>query len=51
MVGGLRYLVFTRHDIAYSIGVVSRFMEKPTEMHLAAVKRTLHYVNGTLDIG
>lgn len=27
MVGGLRYLVHTRPDIAYAVGVVSRFME------------------------
>lgn len=26
MVGGLRYLVNTRPDIAYSVGIVSRFM-------------------------
>lgn len=33
MIGGLRYLVHTRPDIAYSIGIVSRFMEKPILMH------------------
>lgn len=43
--------MFTRPDIAYSVGVVSRFMERPTELHLAAVKRILRYVNGTLDFG
>ncbi|XP_074369744.1 secreted RxLR effector protein 161-like [Apium graveolens] len=51
MVGGLRYLVFTRPDIAYSVGVVSRFMERPTEMHLAAIKRIIRYVSGTFDLG
>ena len=51
MVGGLRYLVFTRPDIAYSVGVVSRFMERPTELHLAAVKRIFRYVSGTLGFG
>ena len=30
LVGGLRYLVYTRPDIAYSVGIVSRFMERPT---------------------
>lgn len=51
MVGGLRYLVHTRPDIAYAVGVVSRFMERPTEMHLNAVKRILRYIKGTLGYG
>ncbi|XP_063942706.1 secreted RxLR effector protein 161-like [Daucus carota subsp. sativus] len=51
MVGGLRHLVFTRPDIAYSVGIVSRFMERPIVMHLAAAKRIFRYVNGTLDYG
>ncbi|GKA59938.1 reverse transcriptase [Tanacetum coccineum] len=29
LVGSLRYLTCTRPDLAYSVGVVSRFMEKP----------------------
>lgn len=51
MVGGLRYLLFTRPDIASSVGVISRFMERPTELHLASIRRILRYVNGTLDSG
>lgn len=30
VVGSLRYLVHTRPDIAYAMGIVSQFMEKPT---------------------
>lgn len=30
IVGSLRYLVNTRPDLAYSVGMVSRFMESPT---------------------
>lgn len=44
LVGGLRYLVHTRPDIAYSVGIVSRFMEKPTVMHQNAAKRILRYI-------
>ena len=51
MVGGLRYLVNTRPDIAFSVGVVSRYMERPTTLHLSAVKRILRYVKGTVHYG
>jgi hypothetical protein len=50
LVGSLRYLVNTRHNLAYSVGYVSRFMEKPTQEHLAAVKRIIRYVLGTLHL-
>lgn len=51
MIGGLRYLVHTRPDIAYSVGIVSGYMEKPTMMHQLAAKRILRYVKGTLNYG
>lgn len=51
MVGGLRYLVYTRPDVAFAVGIMSRFMERPTTMHLSAVKRILRYIKGTLEYG
>ncbi|XP_074357251.1 secreted RxLR effector protein 161-like [Apium graveolens] len=51
LVGGLRYLVHTRPDIAFSVGMVSRYMEHPTVLHLNSVKRILRYVKGTLGLG
>lgn len=51
LVGGLRYLVHTRPDIAYAVGVVSRYMEHPTNLHMNAAKRILRYVKGTLGFG
>ena len=51
IVGGLRYLVHTRPDIAFAVGYVSRFMEDPREDHWAAVKQLLRYVKGTVDQG
>lgn len=51
MVGGLRYMVHTRPDISYVVGIVSRFMERPTVTHQGVVKRILRYVKGTLDFG
>ncbi|WVZ89853.1 hypothetical protein U9M48_036206 [Paspalum notatum var. saurae] len=51
IVGGLRYLVNTRPDLAFTVGYVSRFMEDPREDQLTAVKHLLRYVAGTLDYG
>jgi hypothetical protein len=38
MVGCLRYLLHTRPDLAYSVGMANRFMKRPTVMHLKAIK-------------
>ena len=51
VVGSLRYLVHTRPDLAYSVGIVSRFMENPTTEHMSAVKQILRYVKGTINLG
>jgi hypothetical protein len=51
LVGSLRYLVHTRPDIAFAVGYVSRFMEKPRQEHLVAVKHLLRYIAGTVDYG
>jgi hypothetical protein len=51
LVGSLCYLVHTRSDLAFSIGYVSRFMQRPTMEHHQAVKRIIRYVAGTLDHG
>ena len=48
LIGSLRYLCNTRPDLAFSVGIASRFMERPKVSHLAAVKRILRYVKGTL---
>ena len=51
MVGSLRYICNSRPDLAYGVGVVSRYMEKPNNLHLTAVKRLMRYIRGTLDFG
>jgi hypothetical protein len=51
LVGSLRYLVHTRPDITFAVGYVSRFMEKPRQENLAAVKHLLRYIAGTIDYG
>lgn len=49
IVGSLRYLVHTRADISYAVGVVSRYMERPTVLHMNSIKRILRSVKGTLE--
>lgn len=51
IVGSLRYLVYTRPEISYAVGYVSRFMEKPTTEYYAAVKHLLRYVAGSSNFG
>ncbi|KAK2979414.1 hypothetical protein RJ640_029963 [Escallonia rubra] len=51
LVGSLIYLTITRPDIAYSVGVVSQFMDKPQIPHLNVAKKILRYVEGTLEYG
>ena len=41
LTGSLRYLCNTRPNLAFSVGIASRFMERPKVSHLAAVKRIL----------
>ncbi|XP_015166481.1 uncharacterized mitochondrial protein AtMg00810-like [Solanum tuberosum] len=45
----LIYLTHTRPDIAYHVGVISRFMQQPSKVHYGAAKRVLRYIAGTLD--
>ncbi|XP_073223465.1 secreted RxLR effector protein 161-like [Cicer arietinum] len=50
LVGSLRYLCNTRLDIAHSVGLVSRYMEKPRTSHYLAAKRILRYINETSEL-
>ncbi|CAL2257015.1 unnamed protein product [Prunus armeniaca] len=51
IVGSLMYLTATRPDMMYVINLISRFMERPTELHLNAAKRVLRYLKGTVRFG
>ncbi|KAG6394787.1 hypothetical protein SASPL_145377 [Salvia splendens] len=44
LVGSLRYLTCTRPDILYGVGLISRYMETPSQSHLNAVKGILRYI-------
>ena len=51
VIGCLRYLIHTRPDLAFSVGVLSRYMHEPKESHYAALKQILRYVKGTYAFG
>nr|GFD53461.1 putative zinc finger, CCHC-type [Tanacetum cinerariifolium] len=51
IIGSLRYLINTRPDLSYSVGVVSKFMQSPKESHYAAVKKILRHLKGTTGYG
>ncbi|GJV86516.1 ribonuclease H-like domain-containing protein [Tanacetum coccineum] len=51
LAGGLQYLTFTRLDLSYAVQKIYLYMHDPREPHLAALKRILLYVQGTLDLG
>lgn len=49
-VGSLMYsMIGTRPDLAYSVGLVCRFMSKPLKEHWQAVKWILRYIKGSLN--
>jgi hypothetical protein len=49
--GSLLYLTHTHPDISFVVGLVSRYMQTPHEIHWKAAKRILHYVRGTIQFG
>ena len=51
LVGSLRYLICTRPNILFGVGLLSRNIEVPTMTHSKTTKRILHYMKGTLDFG
>ena len=49
-IGSLMYAaVATRPDIAFSVSILSRFLDNPGEAHWQAVKRIFHYLKFTKD--
>ena len=51
IVGSLRFICHSRPEVAFSVGLVSRFMSDPRQPHLIAAKRIMRYLRGTLRYG
>ena len=51
IVGSLIYLTTTRLDMMFCVSLISRYMAKPTELHLQTAKRILRYLKGTINYG
>ena len=52
IIGSLCYATnCTRPDIAYAIGVLSRFTSEPSKDHWLAIKRVMRYLIGTKSLG
>ncbi|XP_059629596.1 secreted RxLR effector protein 161-like [Cornus florida] len=51
IIGSLQYLIASRPDIMYSVGLVARFQSNPKMSHLQAAKRILRYIKGTISYG
>ena len=51
-IGCLMFLAMvSRPDISYSVGVLSRYSDKPTQAHWNCVKRVIKYLKGTCSYG
>ena len=51
MVGNLLYLTATKPNLMFPVGLLSRFMSSPSNVHMGVVKRVLKYVRGTINLG
>ena len=51
MIGSLIYLIASRPNISYSVGVCARYQVNPKESHMIALKRIIKYVKSNVDFG
>lgn len=51
LVGKLIYLTITRPDIAFSVQILTQYMQHPTSVHMQNAKRVLRYLSGTISQG
>ncbi|KAL0695345.1 hypothetical protein Bca4012_062525 [Brassica carinata] len=51
MIRSLLYLIASRPDLSFSVGVCASYQAKPKVSHLNAVKRIIKYIKGTESLG
>ncbi|KAK6153062.1 hypothetical protein DH2020_012701 [Rehmannia glutinosa] len=51
IIGSLLYLIASRPDITFVVGVCARFQSAPKESHMTAAKRILRYLRGFQEVG
>ena len=51
LVGSLLCLTATRLDLMFLVGLLSRFMSSPSNIHMEIYKRILRYIKETSDLG
>ena len=47
MIGSLLYLIASKLDISYSVGVCARYQTNPKKSHMIALKRIIKYIKST----
>lgn len=50
-VGCLRYLLHTRPNLSFTVGVLSRYMSRPKVSNESAMKHCLRYLKGSTSLG
>jgi hypothetical protein len=48
MIGCLMHLLATIYDLTFSVCLIARYMESPTENRLVVVKRIIRYLKGAV---
>ena len=51
MIGSLMYLIVSRPDLCYSVGVCVRYQASPKESNLLAIKNIIEYVSAIAKYG
>lgn len=52
LIGSLLFLsVVSRPDITYTVAVLSRYLERPKQIHVNAAKRVIKFLKGTMNQG
>ena len=52
LIGCLTYaMTISRPDLATAVGILSKFMSKPSQSHWKCAKRVLRYIKGSLNVG